>query len=124
MDKFLTNNVDKKSLTYIYKNSDLKKVRKGEVVVCEGDIDAVIYIILKGQVEVSKIILGRKKEILASLTSGDLFGEISFLSRAPRIASVVALAPTTLIVVDRSTFEGFNSTIQLLFYKYCPNRKW
>ncbi|MCK5543539.1 MAG: HDOD domain-containing protein [Desulfobacterales bacterium] len=118
MDKFLTNNVDKKSLTYIYKNSDLKKVRKGEVVVCEGDIDAVIYIILKGQVEVSKIILGRKKEILASLTSGDLFGEISFLSRAPRIASVVALAPTTLIVVDRSTFEGFNSTIQLLFYKY------
>ena len=118
MDKFLTNDLDKKSLTYIYKNADLKKVGKGEVIVCEGDTDEAIFIILKGQVEVSKTILGIKKEILASLTSGDLFGEISFLSRVPRIASVVALAPTTLMVVDRSTFEGFNSKIQLLFYKY------
>ena len=115
LDKFLTNDLDKKHLTYIYKNSDLKKVEKGEAIIREGDTDEVIFIILKGRVEVSKIMTGIKKEILASLTSGDLFGEISFLSRAPRIASVVALAPTTLIVVDRSTFEGFNSTIQLLF---------
>jgi HD-like signal output (HDOD) protein len=118
LDKFLTNDLDKKHLTYIYKNSDLKKVEKGEVIIQEGDTDEMIFIILKGRVEVSKIMTGIKKEILASLTSGDLFGEISFLSRVPRIASVVALAPTTLIVVDRSTFEGFDSATQLLFYKY------
>ncbi len=118
MDKFLTSDLDKKYLTYIYKNADLKKVEKGDMIICEGDTDEVIFIILKGVVEVTKTMQGIKRETLATLTSGDLFGEISFLSMIPRTASVTALARTTLIVVDKSTFDGFNKETQLLFYRY------
>lgn len=118
MEKFLTNKFDKKYFAYIYKNSDLRKVKKGEMIICEDDTDEVIFIILKGRVEVSKIMEGIKKEKLAFLGTGDLFGEISFLSRVPRIASVMALAPTTLMVLDRNTFDGLNKNIQLLCYQY------
>ena len=55
MDKFFTKSFDKKYFTYIYKNSDLKKFKKGAIIIREDDTDEVIYIILKGRVEVSKI---------------------------------------------------------------------
>jgi CRP-like cAMP-binding protein len=119
--KFLTNDLDKKILTYIYKNSDLRKVNKGEALIREGDTDEVIFIILKGWVEVSKRMHSLKKETLAILTSGDIFGETSYFRGLPRVATVVATAPTTLIVIDRDTFEGFNSKTQLLFYKYATS---
>ncbi len=118
MEKFFTNDFDKKYLTYIYKNSRLKKVSKGKIVIREDDTDDKLYIILKGRVEVSKVMQGIKKEKLAFLKTGDLFGEISFISGVPRIASVKTLAPTTLIVINRNTFDGFSRNIQFLFYKY------
>jgi HD-like signal output (HDOD) protein len=118
LEKFFAKDFDKKHLNYIYKNSDLKKVKKEEVIIREDDTDESIFIILKGKVEVSKIMQGIKKEKLGFLNTGDLFGEISFLSGVPRIASVKALSDTTLIVIDRSTFDGFSRNIQFLFYKY------
>ena len=118
MEKFLTKDFDKKYLNYIYKNADIKKISKNEIIIREDDTDESIFIILKGRVEVSKIMQGIKIEKLAFLKTGDLFGEISFLSGVPRIATVRALTSTTLIVVDRNIFEGFNRNIQLLFFKY------
>jgi len=118
LEKFITDDFDKKYLNYIYKNSDLKKVVKDEMIIREDDTDESIYIILKGRVEVFKTMQGIKKEQLAFFKTGDLFGEISFLSGVPRIASVRALTATTLIEIDRSTFDGFSRNIQFLFYKY------
>lgn len=71
----------------------------GEVIVREGEAGHEMYVVESGSVEVD-----RQKRVVATLGAGDIFGEIALLGEVPRIASVTALEPTTLLVIDRAAF--------------------
>jgi CRP-like cAMP-binding protein len=43
---------------------------------------------------------------LAKLGQGQFFGEMAIMRDAPRSATVRAVEPTTLMVMDRDTFKG------------------
>jgi cAMP-dependent protein kinase regulator len=59
----------------------------GETVIKEGDVGNSIYVIKKGKALVSAT-LGGKTIQLALLESGDIFGEVAYLTGRPRTASV------------------------------------
>ncbi len=73
--------------------------RKGDLIVKEGDYGISIYKILEGKAMVLKESDGREIP-LATLTTGDIFGERTFLNRASetRSASVRALENMTVEV--------------------------
>jgi MFS family permease len=71
----------------------------GDVVIREGESGDLFYVIESGEVEVTKE--GRH---VATLGSGDYFGEIALLRDVPRTATVTALSDTVLQALDRATF--------------------
>jgi MFS family permease len=71
----------------------------GTAVVREGAAGHHFYVIEDGEVEVI-----RDGRPVATLGSGDYFGEIALLRHVPRTATVVAKTPATLLSLER---EGF-----------------
>lgn len=72
----------------------------GEVIVREGEPGDTLYIIRRGQVEVS--VGGRP---VRKLGPAGYFGEVALLQQGPRTASVRASAPTEFYTLDRATFQ-------------------
>lgn len=71
----------------------------GEVIVSEGDVDNEMFIIQKGSVRVTKLVNGVEVE-LSVLERGEFFGEMALLESLPRSATVKALGPTKIQVVQ------------------------
>jgi serine/threonine-protein kinase len=94
-------NFSKDQVKEILNTSNIIKVRKGKVVVAEGDIDDTFYIILSGKAAVSK-----GKTTLASLSRGECFGEMSYLSGQTRAATVVAETDCILMKISGTLPSG------------------
>jgi CRP-like cAMP-binding protein len=78
-------------LNRIAKAGELETFHAGEVVVTEGSLGDALYLVLTGEVEVSKA-----GHPLARLVAGNFFGEMALVEPAPRSATVTAAAPTFL----------------------------
>jgi CRP/FNR family cyclic AMP-dependent transcriptional regulator len=78
---------------------------RGMEIIREGDTDAALYIILQGQVAVTKKgPPGHPDLQLATMGPGDFFGEMALLDGAPRSATVTALTTTECLLLTRLVF--------------------
>ncbi len=83
-------------------------VTAGDVVVAEGDPAQEFFVILSGEVEVT-----RGNDVLRREGAGDVFGEIGLLRDVPRTATVTATTDTELLVLGRQAFlETVSGTIE------------
>lgn len=91
------NRKDRRTLVERFRARD---VERDAVIIRDGDRTDGLYVVLSGEVEVSKdgILLTRLKE-------GDLFGEISLLQKTPATATVTATRHTTLLRLPREDFD-------------------
>lgn len=80
------------------------KVDAGTVIVRQGAPADKFFIIVEGDVEIVREDDGEERTI-NTLGQGDYFGEVAILRDTPRIASVRATSPTTLLTMDRDTFR-------------------
>jgi CRP/FNR family transcriptional regulator, cyclic AMP receptor protein len=69
-----------------------------------GDAGGLLYVVLKGRLEVSAIAESGRKISLNLLPAGECIGEISMFDDFPRSASVVAQEDTVLQPISKSTF--------------------
>lgn len=74
----------------------------GDILFQEGDLGNSFYIVVSGKVEVYLEHLERR---LSVLEAGAFFGELALMLNIPRTASVRALEPTILFVLERPQFE-------------------
>jgi ATP-binding cassette, subfamily B, bacterial len=77
----------------------------GQDIVREGSLGDELFIIGRGEVEIVVHDDEGTEQIVATLSEGDYFGEISFLRRTPRTATVRARTPTELHVLRRVDFD-------------------
>jgi predicted MFS family arabinose efflux permease len=70
-----------------------------EPIVTQGEVGDSFFVIADGEVEVRV-----DGAVRRSQHAGDFFGEIALLRDVPRTASVSALGPVTVLVVDREDF--------------------
>jgi len=82
-----------------------RSVAAGEKVCSRGDTGDELFLIQRGRVQVLLPLEGGKVHHLATLGSGDYFGDLAFLDREPRTADVVAAVPTDLYVLSRQRFD-------------------
>ena len=77
-----------------------RDVNKGDVLIKEGQRSDGMYVVLSGEIEVR---LG--KQSVAALKEGDIFGEMSLLTKAPATATCAAARRTSLLRLPREDFD-------------------
>jgi len=77
----------------------------GDAIADEGEIGEELYIILSGAVRVVRHEDGGAVDV-ARREAGDVVGEMSIISRAPRVASLVADGDVRTLTIGRREFES------------------
>ena len=77
--------------------------RKGQYVFYQGDPGDTLLVIGEGLVKVVFASPAGEETVLAALGIGEVLGEIALLDGAARSASVVAVEPTTGLLLSRAT---------------------
>jgi len=87
----------------------------GEVIFREGDIAEMMYVIQSGKVEIVKDTPSGRSSI-ATLHSGEVFGEMSLFDKLPRSATAVSSGAARVLSIDRKKlFKTINSDPTLVF---------
>lgn len=90
-----------KDLAQVAKRAEDVRVEAGKVLVSEGSAGAEFFVILEGTAKVS-----RHGQDVATLGTGDFFGDLALLDRAPRNATVTADTPMELVVLGQREFSA------------------
>jgi serine/threonine protein kinase len=99
-------------ITEVVNASEWKEFEKGNVIVTEGEPETAFYIIAKGGVEVVK-----NDKVVGLMKQGDCFGEIAFLTRQPRNATILARTEVSLMSVSASMMEQASTETQIRYYR-------
>lgn len=81
-----------------------KFVKKNTLIFSKGDENNSMYIIAKGSVDVSILTEDGKELILATLTKGKHFGELSLLDGANITANITSITDVVLLVIQKDDF--------------------
>ncbi len=73
-------------------------------IVRQGQHGDAMYVVAQGEVRVLTIVEG-KELILATLSAGDCFGEISLLDQGPRSADIIANKDSVLLRISKAAFD-------------------
>jgi len=86
--------------------SETITLSKGDYLVREGEESSIMYYLQKGSMGVFKRTGDIEKQI-GTIYAGELVGEMSFLDKQPRCATVQAISECELVVVPNAKFEKF-----------------
>jgi signal transduction histidine kinase len=86
-------------------NSQVRSYVPGSVLCRENEVEDRFYMILEGEVEVTKNINNTESRLLKTLLPGDFFGEMALIHNAPRAATVTAKTELTTLELDKSAFD-------------------
>jgi CRP-like cAMP-binding protein len=100
---------DKSERKMLVEKFKLREVKRGEVVIAQGSKPDGLYVVMHGEMDVSRNEEGRDVR-LATLKSGDLFGEMSLLTRAPATATVTAGHRGIVLRLPKSAFDELMMT--------------
>jgi len=85
--------------------SKVRAYPPGAVLCRENAVEDRFYMILEGEVEVTKVINNSEVRLLKTLSAGDFFGEMALIHNAPRAASVSAKTALTTLELDKTAFD-------------------
>ncbi len=102
----------KRDVAGLAKAARVEQIDAGHVVISEGAPSPNLYIILAGLAEVR-----RDGEFIANLEPGETLGEMGVILDEPRSASVKAMTPLELLVLDRSSLQEALDTVPGLGWK-------
>jgi CRP/FNR family transcriptional regulator, cyclic AMP receptor protein len=84
-----------------------RRLPGGATLFVEGDLSQRVAMLLEGYVKVNYATRDGAEVLLALRGPGDLVGELSALDGEPRSATVTAVGPVELLIVDAAVFRRF-----------------
>jgi CRP/FNR family cyclic AMP-dependent transcriptional regulator len=99
------------ALAYIADHARQRTYRADDAIVHQDDPGETFYVIMLGTVKVSTTLPDGNEVFLALLATGDTFGEMSLIDSGMRSADVVTQEETTLLSIDRATFDHLINTV-------------
>jgi CRP-like cAMP-binding protein len=87
------------------------EVGAGTEVIRENEAGLGLYVVLSGELEASRRAPGGDAVVLGRLSTGDIFGEMSLITRQPTSATVRALGKCMLLFLDRTYVERLAAAI-------------
>jgi signal transduction histidine kinase len=89
----------------LIKYGQLMNYPAGAVLCHENATEDTFYLILEGQVEVTKVINNNETRKLKTLNAGDFFGEMALIHDAPRAATVTTTTPLIALEIRKEAFD-------------------
>jgi CRP-like cAMP-binding protein len=105
--------IDIKSLA---RQGSVKKYENGHTLFFEGDEGSDMYMILQGKVEVLS-----NENVVATLETGDIFGEMSLVDNLPRSATIRVSEPLSALVLTRENFNSIVSSEPTIAFRVMQN---
>lgn len=93
-------------MLYSMNSQNVMQFESGERIFKEGERGELMYILLKGAVDLKMKVEGGETVLKTVDTANEFFGEMALLDDRPRSASAVATRLTQVLAVDQSTFEN------------------
>lgn len=78
---------------------------RGTTIFRQGDVGDKLYIILEGQVRISRQVAGMGEEALAIFGPGQVFGEMALIDESPRSADALVHESCRLLVISKDGFD-------------------
>jgi len=103
----LFHNIDHRDLVNIAKYAKVKSIKSREVICRRGDQGSQMFIIARGRVTLHTDSDEGKELGFGFMKEGDIFGEIALLDGGERTATVKAIEPTELLVIEKRDFLAF-----------------
>jgi len=76
----------------------------GTILCKEGANETIFYILLDGQVEVTKAMINMQSRVMKHLGAGEFFGEMAIIHNMPRAATVTTITPVTVLEIHKEDF--------------------
>src|ERR1700729_2146838 len=80
------------------------RLEAGDILARQGDVAYFFWILLEGQLKLFQTVPDNHEVTIATIPSGNAFGELPLLSNIPNIASLQAIAPCHLVQFDEEQF--------------------
>jgi CRP-like cAMP-binding protein len=94
-----------------------EKFESGAYIFREGEAGNRLYLVIEGEVRISRVIPGSGEEALAVLKPGALFGEMAVFDRTDRSTDAISNGGTRCLTLSRSDFELLLDLNRELAYK-------
>jgi CRP/FNR family cyclic AMP-dependent transcriptional regulator len=106
----LFSEMDEQEVAGIRSIMDELKFKPGQVIIREGELGDLFYVITEGHAEIFIRDANESDVILHEAGPGDFFGELSMLTSEPRSARVRAVDHLTTLALERDEFFNFLRT--------------
>jgi len=93
--------LDPATLKTIAQAATRREYETGQVVFLEGEPCAGLYVVQDGWLKVVKLSPDGREQVLRIVSAGEAFNEVSVFAVAPNPATVVALEPSTVWIIQR-----------------------
>ena len=113
------------SLEKIIPLLQLQQINTGTDIIQQGDVGEFLYVITKGEVSVLREGGQIREEVLATLSEGECFGEMSLISGEPISATIRAKTPVILLQISKEDFDRLileNPSLSVYFTKLLTQR--
>jgi CRP-like cAMP-binding protein len=97
---------DDASLVVVAQQLRRRRFRRGEVIFHQGDPGDALHLVRSGAIKIVLPSAEGEEAIIATLQSGDFFGELALLDGAPRSATAVAQEACETWTLSRELFHG------------------
>ena len=109
--------LDSDELTQVAEVCKEERFVSGEYIFREGEHGNRLYLIVDGEVRISRDVPGSGEEALAILKAGALFGEMAVFDRTERSTHAISNGGTTVLTISRPDFEMLLDFDRELAYK-------
>lgn len=86
-------------------NCKVQSYPQGTVLCRENATEHTFYMILEGEVQVTKLVNEKENRLLKTLRAGDFFGEMALIHNAPRAATVTSTTPLVALELEKDAFD-------------------
>jgi len=93
--------LDEATLKALARVAARRRYDAGQMIFVEGEPCAGLFIVESGRVKIFKLSPGGREQILHIFGAGEGFNDVAVLDGGPNPASVMALEPTSVLVIDR-----------------------
>lgn len=104
--QFIFQGLNEQELKLLLRETTVLRCDEGDLIVKDSNVGNEMFIVLSGAVEVTKTQHDMTYSI-AILGEGDVFGEMAFVSRTRRTATVTAVTGSEIMVLTREFFRKF-----------------